>query len=51
MLFSIFQKTFFGNVVKTFRVFLTSVFKKKHYKNRVFLERVAFPIASKNLFY
>ena len=31
--------------------FFLTLFFKKHYKNRVFLERVAFPIASKNLFY
>ena len=36
---------------KNLGFFLTSVLKK-HYKNRVFFkEGVAFPIASKNLFY
>ena len=47
MLFSILQKRFFGNAVQKFRVFLTSFFKK-NYKDRFFVERVAFPIASKN---
>ena len=51
LLFSILQFfLFFGNAVQKFRFFLT-LFFKKHYKNRVFLERVAFPIASQNLFY
>ena len=49
LLFSILQKMFFGNAVQKIRFF--DIVSKKHYKNRLFLERVAFPIASKNLFY
>ena len=42
---------FLGNAVQKFRFFFDIVFQKNTIKIGFFLERAAFPIASKNLFY